>query len=106
METLVLLLYPFAPHICEELWEKMGHREFLIRTPWPAFYPRLAIAEKVTIVVQVNGKLRDKFEIERDTDEEEIKTTALGLSRVQNFISEKDVRKIIYIKNKLVNIVV
>ncbi len=106
METLVLLLYPFAPHICEELWERMGHREFLIRTPWPAFDPRLAIAEKVTIVVQVNGKLRDKFEIERDTDEEDIKARALGLSRIKNFISGKDIRNVIYIKNKLVNIVV
>ncbi len=106
METLVLLLYPFAPHICEELRERMGHREFLIRTPWPTFDPRLATAEKVTIVVQVNGKLRDKFEIERDTDEDDIKTQALGLSRIQNFISGKDVRKVIYIKNKLVNIVV
>ena len=106
MKTLVLLLYPFAPHIGEELWMRMGHQEFLIRTPWPTFDPRLAVAEKVTIVVQVNGKLRDKFEIERDTDEEDVKTQALELKRVQNFISGQDVKKVIYVKNKIVNIVV
>jgi len=106
MTSLVLLLYPFAPHISEELWERMGHREFLIRTPWLSYDPRLALAEKVTIVVQVNGKLRDRFEIERDTDEEEVKERALGLSRVQSFISGKDVKKVVCIQNKLVNIVV
>ncbi len=106
MKTLVLLLYPFAPHICEELWERMGYQEFLIRSPWPSFDPRLAIADKVTIVVQVNGKLRGRFETERDSDEGEIKDRALNLSRIQNFIGGKDIKKVIYIKNKLVNIVV
>ncbi len=105
MEKLILLLSPFAPHVCEELWERMGHKTFLIRTSWPSFDPRLAREEKVTIVVQINGKLRDKFEAARDLPEEQIRERTLGLSRIQNLIEEKEVKKIIYIKNRLVNIV-
>ncbi len=106
LENLVLLLYPFAPHICEELWEKMGHKKYLFRCSWPAFEPELAREERVTIVVQINGKLRDRFEIERDLPEENVKEEALDLSRVKKFIGEKKIKKIIYIKNKLINIVV
>lgn len=106
MEMLALLLSLFAPHICEELWERMGHRTYLIRTPWPSYDPQLAREEKVTIVVQVNGKLRDRFETERDQSEEEVEERALGLDRIQNYIVGKEIKKIIYIKNKLVNIVV
>jgi len=106
MEKLIILLSPFAPHICEELWEMTGHRTLLARLPWPDYDPDLATEETATIVVQVNGKLRDKFEVERDLPEDEIKEKALGLSRIQNLVSAKEIRKIIYIKNKLVNIVV
>jgi len=105
-ESLILLLSPFAPHICEEFWERMGHKTFLIKSPWPSFDPDLASEEKVTIVVQVNGRLRDKFEAERDLAEDQIKENSLGLSRIQKFIGDKKVRKIIYVKNKLVNIVI
>ena len=105
LESLVLLLSPFAPHLCEELWERMGHKTFLIHSPWPPFDPDLATEEKVTIVVQVSGKLRDKFEAERDLAEDQIKEMALGSNRIKNIVGEKKVKKIIYIKNKLVNIV-
>ncbi len=106
METLVLLLSLFAPHICEELWERMGHRTYLIRTPWPSYDPQLAKEEKVTIVVQVNGKLRDRFETERNQSEMEVKERALGLDRIRKYTGGKKIKKIIYVKNKLVNIVV
>jgi leucyl-tRNA synthetase len=106
MEMLALLLSLFAPHICEELWERMGHLTYLIRTPWPSYDPQLAREEKVTIVVQVNGKLRDRFETERDQSEREVKERALGLDRIRKYIARKEIKKIIYIKNKLVNIVV
>ncbi|NIO48545.1 MAG: leucine--tRNA ligase [Candidatus Aminicenantes bacterium] len=106
LEILVLLLSPFAPHLCEELWERMGHKTYIIHSPWPSFDPDLAAEEKVTIVVQVSGKLRDKFEAERDLDEDQIEEMALGLNRIKSLIGEKEVKKIIYIKNKLVNIVV
>ncbi len=105
LESLVLLLSPFAPHLCEELWERMGHETFLFHSPWPSFDPDLATGEKVTIVVQVSGKLRDKFEAERDLAEDQIKEMALGSNRIQSIVGKKKVKKIIYIKNKLVNIV-
>jgi len=106
LESLVLLLSPFAPHICEELWERINHKDFLFRTPWPSFDPVLASEERVTVVVQVNGKLRDKFEIERNSSEEEVKERALALSRIQAIIGDRKPRKIIYVENKLINIVV
>ncbi|MCK4263686.1 MAG: leucine--tRNA ligase, partial [Candidatus Aminicenantes bacterium] len=106
MEKLVLLLSPFAPHICEELWARMGNKTLLAYTSWPSFDSSLAKEERVTIVVQVNGKLRDKFEVERDLSEVQIKEKALGLNRIQNIRVGKKVKKIIYIKNKLVNIVI
>ena len=106
LESLILLLSPFAPHICEELWERTGHKNFLFRIPWPLYDPKLASEERVTIVVQVNGKLRDKFEAERDSAEEEIKEQALGLSRIRHLVGDQKPKKIIYVKNKLVNIVI
>ncbi|MGB3862039.1 MAG: leucine--tRNA ligase [Candidatus Aminicenantaceae bacterium] len=106
MEQLIILLSPFAPHICEELWEMTGHRTLLAQLPWPDYDPELAKEETVTIVIQVNGKLRDKFEVERDLPEDEVKEKTLGLSRIKKIVSAKEIRKIIYIKNKIVNIVV
>ncbi len=106
MEKLVVLLYPFAPHLCQELWQKMGHRDFLIQSPWPSFDPQLAKEEKATIIIQINGKLRDKLEVSRDLPQEEITEKAQSLDRIQKFIQGKKVKKVIYVKNKLINIVI
>ncbi len=105
LESLILLLSPFAPHLCEELWEKTGHKTYLFRAPWPAFDPEWAREEKITIVVQVNGKLRDTFEVERDSAEEQIKEKALDLPKIRTIRADRKPKKVIYIKNKLVNIV-
>jgi leucyl-tRNA synthetase len=105
LETLVLLLSPFSSHLCEELWERMGHKSSLVHTPWPSFDPNLAREEKVTIVVQVNGKLRGKFEAEMDSDEDQVKEMALGLSRIQKLLAGQKPKKVIHVKNRLVNIV-
>jgi leucyl-tRNA synthetase len=106
VEKMVMLLSPFAPHICEELWERMGYRTLLALTPWPSYEPELAREERVTVVVQINGKLRDRFEAERDADEEELRKTALGLTKIHNIIGNKEVKKVIHIKNKIINIVI
>ena len=105
LEALVLLLSPFSPHIAEELWQKMGHAEILIRMPWPAYDPALAREESVTIVVQVNGKVRDKFEAGRELSEKELEQAALRLPKIQAALGGKPVRKVICVKNKLVSIV-
>jgi leucyl-tRNA synthetase len=106
LESMIVLLAPFTPHISEELWERTGHRDLLARYPWPAFNPELAKEEKVTIVIQVNGKLRDKFEADATIGETEMKERALGLDRIRSLIAGRPVRKVICIENRLVNIVV
>jgi leucyl-tRNA synthetase len=105
VESMILLLSPFAPHICEELWEELGYLTHLAMTPWPSYEPELAKEERVTIVVQINGKLRDKFEAVRDADEQVLKETAIGLPRIHELIGGRQVKKVIHIKNKLINIV-
>ena len=106
LEALIVLLSPFTPHLCEEMWEKSGHREMLARHPWPEFDPELAKEERVTVVVQVNGKLRDKFEADAGVSEEEMKETALALERIRAVTGGRAPRKVICIGGKLVNIVV
>ena len=105
LETLVALLSPFAPHMAEELWEKTGHEGLLMSSAWPAFDPDLAREELVTIVVQVNGKLRDKFEAEPGLPEAEMETRALALPKVLAALGGRPPRKVICVKDKLVNIV-
>lgn len=106
LEMLIILLSPFAPHMCEELWKRTGHKELLVHTPWPEYDSELAVEENVTIVIQVNGKLRARFEAARDTSEEELKKSALSHERVKSVIGQKEVKKVICVRNKLVNIVV
>jgi len=106
LSDLILLLGPFAPHLAEELWQKTGRTTLVAESSWPAYDPELAREELVTIVVQVNGKLRDKFEAEIDTDEEILKEKALSLPRIQELLGGRPPRKIICVKNKLVSLVV
>jgi leucyl-tRNA synthetase len=105
LESIVRLLSPFAPHLAEELWEKTGHQGLLMRSPWPAYDAELAREEMATVVVQVNGKLRDKFEATPDLPERELVATALALPKIQAVLGGKPPLKVISVKNKLVNIV-
>jgi len=104
--VLLKLLSPFAPHMTEELWECTGQSSHLILSPWPQYDPRLVTEDRVTIVVQVNGKLRDRFEVERNTPENKVKSQALSLERIHKYVRDEEPKKIVYIKNKLVNIVI
>ena len=88
------------------MWEKIGQKKLLVLQKWPDFDSDLAKEETVTIVVQVNGKMRDKFEAERDFPEEKIKQKALDLRQIQKYLENREPKKVIYIKNKLINIVV
>jgi len=106
MRNLARLLSPFAPHVCDELGTRMHLDGQVSLSPWPDFDADLAKEDRVTVVVQINGKLREKFDVERDLSEEEIKRLALEMPRVQALIGNGKIRKIIGIKNKLVNIVV
>ncbi|MGB9006388.1 MAG: leucine--tRNA ligase [Candidatus Aminicenantales bacterium] len=105
LETVLLLLAPFAPHLCEELWQETGHSVPLARTAWPAYDPDWAAEETVTIVVQVNGKLRDRFDVPAGTAEAELRQTALSLDRVRAAVGAGKIRQVVCIPDKLVNIV-
>ncbi|MBM3296585.1 MAG: leucine--tRNA ligase [Candidatus Aminicenantes bacterium] len=105
LEAAMLLLAPFAPHVCEELWEETGHGRPLVRSAWPAYDPALAAEEKATIVVQVNGKLKDRFEVPPGTPEDELRETALNLPKVRAALGRAPVKKTVCIPDKLVNIV-
>ena len=106
LESMVLMLAPFVPHITEELWQRMGHGIPLSETAWPAYDQEAALDEEKLIVVQVNGKLRSKITVPAGTDEDIIKSMALADEKVLPFISGEQVRKVICVPGKLVNIVV
>jgi leucyl-tRNA synthetase len=105
IETLLRLLFPFVPHIAEELWEMAGKEAGAIGTAWPQYSETYIREETVNIAVQVNGKLRDACEVERDIGEEKLKEIVYSLEKVRKHVSGKTIRKTIVIPNKLVNIV-
>jgi leucyl-tRNA synthetase len=105
IETVLALLFPFVPHIAEELWEMGYGAGHVIGSDWPVFDEIYVKEEKVMIVVQINGKLRDSCEVDRDTDESTVKEIVLSLEKVQKHLTGREIKKTIIIPNKLVNIV-
>ena len=103
--TLCILISPFAPHIAEELWEIIGNKPSILDQPWPTYNNELIKKEEKLIVVQINGKLRHKVIVPAFYEEEEIKTAVLNEKRIKDLINNKKIKKIIYIKDKLINIV-
>jgi leucyl-tRNA synthetase len=104
-EILVLLLAPFAPHIAEELWSALGHSTLTALEPWPRFDEAMLAADKVTVVVQVNGKLRAEFQASPDASKDDLEAAARSLEKVMVHLAGKNVRKVIVVPGKLVNIV-
>ena len=104
-ETAVTLIQPYAPHIAEELWERLGH-ERLWEQPWPQADPALLERETFELVIQVNGRVRDRVEVSADLSEEELVAQARASARVQEFLDGKEIRKEIVVPGKLVNLVV
>jgi leucyl-tRNA synthetase len=111
MQTFLVLLNPFAPHLSSELWEKLG-KEFggargdITEQQWPEYDERLLVEDEVEIVVQVNGKVRDRVRLSISATEEEVKTAALANSKVQQLVGDKPIRKVVVVPKKLVNIVI
>ncbi len=106
IEKFVLILSPFAPHVCEELWQRLGHTETLACEPWPAFDANLAKEKEIEMAVQVLGKIKDKITVGADATDEQIQQAALASEKVQAAMAGKQPKKIIVIKPRLVNIVV
>ena len=106
LETFVLLLCPLAPHIAEELWHALGHKQSLAYETWPTYDPALTKADEIEVPVQINGKLRARLTVAADIDESTLKTTALEDERVREHTRGKEIKKVIVVPKKLVNIVV
>ena len=106
IETFVLLLAPFAPHLAEELWERLGHQKSLAFETWPVHDEALAKQDHVTIAIQINGKLRDTVEAQADTGKDALLAMAKAQPKVQSLITGKQIRREIVVPGKLVNLVV
>ena len=106
LTSLVMMLAPFVPHAAEELWEGLGNKGSLAEISWPSYDSAAAVDEELVVVVQVNGKLRDRITMPVSATEEEFRAAALAAERVRSFIDGKIVRKVIVVPGKLVNIVV
>ena len=106
LESLIQILAPFAPHITEELWHEMGHDDTVHVGRWPKWDEKYLKSSVMTIIVQVNGKLRAKLELPSDMDKQGVEAAALADENVQKFINNKPPKKMVYVPGKLVNIVV
>ncbi|MEN8139895.1 MAG: leucine--tRNA ligase [Thermodesulfobacteriota bacterium] len=106
IKSILILLAPMVPHFCEEMWELCGQPGQLAQAPWPEFDPEAAKDNEITLVIQVNGKVRSRLQVAAGIADDEIKAMAMADDKVQKFMAGKEIRKVIVVKNKLVNIVV
>ncbi len=104
-DTMIRLLAPMTPHLCEELWERMGHRDSVFSHNLPDFNAEYAKGETFTLVIQINSKIRAREEVSAGTSDEALRETALSNERIRELVGDRKPRKIIIIKNKMVNIV-
>jgi leucyl-tRNA synthetase len=104
--NLIIMLSPIAPHFCEELWQQLGHKESISGVRWPEADPALTVDETVTIVVQVNGKVRAKIDVPADISPEKLKETVLADEKVKSWLQDKPLRNCIIVPQKLVNLVI
>jgi len=106
LDNLLLLLAPFAPHITEELWHTLGHKESVHLMPWPKYDANAIVEDEIEIVIQINGKVRDKMKISVEASEDEMRETALKQEKLLSLLEGKKIVKVITVPKKLVNIVV
>jgi leucyl-tRNA synthetase len=110
LRSLLIILNPFAPHLTAELWQILGQKfastgDDITAQAWPTYDEQLLLEEDVTIVIQVNGKMRDKIVVSADAPQGEIEAAALASLKVQEFIAGKTIRKVVVVPKKLVNVV-
>jgi leucyl-tRNA synthetase len=106
LERLVLLLAPAAPHLSEELWHRLGHAESVHLQRWPTWDEALTAAETVNLVIQVNGKVRDQIEVAPGLTEADVRPLVLERPKVRALLDGREVRRLIYVPDKLVNVVI
>lgn len=103
---LLKILSPFCPHVTQELWSQMGHDTFILQEQWPQYDAQKIVDEEITLVVQINGKVRDQIIVSADISEDDAKAQALTSKKIQRYTDGKEPKKVIYVKGKLVSIVV
>ncbi len=106
VETVILLLSPFAPHICEELWQRIGNERPLYLTPWPRFDPAALEKDEIMVVVQVNGKVRARVMVPRGAEKEVVQDIAMKDPKVMEWTRNKSIKRIVYVPDRIMNIVV
>jgi len=106
VERMLVLLSPFVPHICEELWEILGNKESILKEKWPEYDKSLIKEERMELVVQINGKVRDKIEAKNDLSEEEIKEIVFQSEKVKKWTEGKEISRFLFVPPSLINIVV
>jgi leucyl-tRNA synthetase len=106
MVNVVLLLSPFAPHIAEELWVELGHKAGVMNADWPVVNEEALKRDEIEMVVQVNGKVRDKIKVPSAASKEDIEASALAAEKIQPWLEDKTIRKVIVVPGRLVNIAV
>ncbi len=104
--TFLRLLSPYAPHLCEELWERLGEKDLIAFASWPVFDPRLSVDDLITIVIQVNGKVRERIEVERGLSKEKLEALARETPKVKAALAASAVKKAIVVPDRLVNFVI
>jgi leucyl-tRNA synthetase len=106
LSSLIMLLSPIAPHFCEELWQKLGNKESIFKANWPKYEPKMLVEDTVTIVVQVNGKVRLKIDVSADISEDKLKGIVLCDEKLKPWIQGKPIKNFVIVPKKLVNIVI
>ena len=106
LESLLQILAPFAPHITEELWQELGHTDTIHVNHWPKWEEKYLVSDVMTIIIQVNGKLRSRLELPADIDRQGVEEAALADANVQKFTNNKPPKKMVYVPGKLLNVVI
>ena len=100
------MLAPFIPHIAEEMWQILGNKESIFRAKWPSYDENMLKTDTVTIIVQINGKVRSKLEVSAEISEEDLKKQVLSNEKVKQYVKNSPIKRFINIPGKLVNIVI
>jgi leucyl-tRNA synthetase len=106
MGGVAILISPMAPHLAEEMWERLGHEETVFRSDWPAYDEELVRRETVTYAVQVNGKLRGTVDLNRGAAEDEVREAAFQIGRISRYVEGRDIKKVIFVQDKILNFIV
>ncbi|MBS4024726.1 MAG: class I tRNA ligase family protein, partial [Clostridia bacterium] len=106
ISTVIVLLAPFAPHVAEELWEATGQEESVHRAAWPEYRREALVQDEVTIVIQINGKVKEKLTVAAGLSQEELEQEVLANDKVKDLLRDKELKKAIIVPGKLANLVV